>query len=376
MANKLDQCFNQLLYKIRTEGYNKQDRTGTGTLSIFGHLLEHNMKSGFPLLTSKKIFTKGVISEILWFLRGETNIQSLVKDGVNIWVGDVYKRYLSFDHYDELESRWVFNKAGIEKNDFNDPRTWSRHYTEKEFIELIKNNDEFAAVWGELGPIYGKQWRAWEKKDGTHIDQIDNIINLLKYNPDSRRIMVNAWNVGEIDEAVLPPCHYGFQFWSRELTFAERYDIYSERMKYRFDTADLKTPEKLDARGIPRRAISLEWEQRSVDTFLGLPFNIASYGFLLHIIGKIVNMQPEYLKGSLKDTHLYLNHIDQAIEQEQRENIYVLPELELIGEFENVNSYWIDGKFELDKFLSKLTVDDFEIVGYESHPTIKAPLSN
>jgi thymidylate synthase len=241
----------------------------------------------------------------------------------------------------------------------------------EEFIERIKTNDEFAKEWGELGPIYGKQWRSWKgdtwiegNTDGTEgfylqtgeVDQIQNLINDLKNNPDSRRLMVSAWNVGELDEMVLPPCHYGFQVYTRDLGLDERIELLNESRDPLSNYSDY-LHEHLDSMGVPRKGISLMWNQRSVDTFLGLPFNIASYATLLLILGKEVNMMPDYLIGNLGDVHLYKNHIEQAKELISR-TPYHLPQLLL----SNVDI--LNGEF------------DWELIGYESHPQIKAPLSN
>jgi thymidylate synthase len=237
-----------------------------------------------------------------------------------------------------------------------------------EFTERIKTDDEFAKRWGELGPIYGSQWRKWKTFTSTnpnaiktrtdsveYVDQIQNLINELKTNPDSRRLMVSAWNVGELDKMTLPPCHYGFQVYTRKLSREERMKILSKTQPVQSWEGYMK--KDLDAANIPTRAISLMWNQRSVDTFLGLPFNIASYATLLIMLGKEVNMMPDYLIGSLGDVHLYKNHIEQAKELITR-TPYKLPKLEI------TNCNIQNGEF------------DYELIGYQSHPTIKAPLSN
>jgi thymidylate synthase len=249
-------------------------------------------------------------------------------------------------------------------------------WNQEQFIEMIKTDDEFAKKWGELGPIYGRQWRNWNAIFDGGVDQIANLINDLKNNPDSRRLMVNAWNVGELNQMVLPPCHYGFQVYTRELSFEERYVILKSRtnedpLKYsRLDNGDYDqhpkemTTKWMNEENIPTRAISLMWNQRSVDTFLGLPFNIASYGLLLTILAKEVNMVPDQLIGNLGDTHLYLNHIEQAKEQIGREP-FELPTLNQFPTYEgsrpSIESY---------------VVGDFTLKDYQSHPSIKAPLSN
>ena len=418
MANKLDQQYLNLLHAINEHGVVKKDRTGTGTKSIFGYTIRHNMKDGFPLLTTKKMAWKSIVTELLWFLRGDTNIKYLVDNNCHIWDGDAYQNY-----------------AKLLTRDFQGP-----HYNQKQFIDLIKSNAAFAKEFGELGPIYGKQWRSWVRKTTrdekivepgvyeTSIDQIQNLINDLKTNPDSRRLMVNAWNVGELDQMVLPPCHYGFQVYTRELSFEERYVILKSRtnedpLKYsRLDNGDYDqhpkemTTKWMNEENIPTRAISLMWNQRSVDTFLGLPFNIASYGLLLEIIAKAVNMVPDELIGNLGDTHLYLNHIEQAKEQigrkyqpEERSDLlktamgeeqynqavselmpfgggmseyyeyyeiptrtrepFDLPKLAI----QKTDAFWKD--FDINQ-VSHLDPADFVIENYKSHPTIKAPLSN
>jgi thymidylate synthase len=276
MQNNLDKKYQQLLSDIIEFGVEKKDRTGTGTISEFGHQIRHKMSEGFPILTTKKMAWKQIVSELLWFLTGQTNIAFLHKHNNHIWDGD-------------------YEKSG--RTD------------------------------GDLGPIYGKQWRKWDGKNGR-IDQIDDLVRELKTNPDSRRLMVSAWNVGELDQMVLPPCHYGFQVWTREEN-GQRY-------------------------------ISLMWNQRSVDTFLGLPFNIASYGLLLHILANEVNMIPDELIGNLGDTHLYLNHIEQAKEQIGRTS-FDLPKLKTDAKMDGICCN---------------VPDDFVLEGYQYHPTIKAPLSN
>ena len=305
--NSLDLKYQGILQDILLEGSEKTDRTGTGTISVFGKQIRHDMSEGFPLLTTKKMAVKTMMTELKWFLKGDTNIKYLVDNNCHIWDGDAYKKYCKLqvphDHFE----------------------------TQEEFIELIKTDNEFAEKWGELGPIYGKQWREWNVKvphktmDGVYhtrtIDQIQNLINELKTNPNSRRLMVSAWNVGELDKMALPPCHYGFQCYVND------------------------------------GKLSLMWNQRSVDTFLGLPFNIASYGTLLLLLCQETNLEPGELIGNLGDTHLYKNHIEQAEEQRLRGS-FTLPTIKL-SNVDILNGEW-----------------DYEIEGYKYHPTIKAPLSN
>jgi thymidylate synthase len=260
--------------------------------------------------------------------------------------------------------------------------------TKEQFTNRIKSDDQFAKKWGELGPIYGNQWRKWgERKHDSisneyfiGIDQIQNLINDLKTNPDSRRLMVNAWNVGELDQMVLPPCHYGFQVYTRELSIEERLDLGYKTYKELFEPFDFYKVdhEEIDELyPVPRRAISLMWNQRSVDTFLGLPFNIASYGLLLEIIAKEVNMVPDELIGNLGDVHLYSNHIEQAKEQIER-TPYELPSVKITERnwymHEKVKEHL--GKKTFNEKILSYRPDCFELINYQSHPKIKAPLSN
>ena len=377
--NKLDKQYTDLLQDILDNGITKQDRTGTGTTSVFGRQIRHKMSEGFPLLTTKKMAWKTMVVELLWFLRGDTNIKFLVDNGCNIWNGDAFKNYISKTN--EYKGNW--------------PDTM------EEFIERIKTDNEFAKKWSELGSIYGKQWRNWgewstidvpKKVLKPGIDQIANLINDLKTNPDSRRLMVNSWNVGELDQMVLPPCHYGFQVYTRELSFEERRALVLKGTSYILPPSTNWTEDEikegkrqLDEANIPARAISLMWNQRSVDTFLGLPFNIASYGLLLEIIATSVNMVPDELIGNLGDVHLYSNHIEQAKEQIGREP-YPLPTLNINTEFWSyeggscgegpLDAIKVFESFKDDNFCKCLLEEDIQLSNYQSHPTIKAPLSN
>jgi thymidylate synthase len=367
--NPLDKQYTALLQDIIDNGVTKQDRTGTGTLSVFGRHIRHKMSDGFPLLTTKKIHFKSVVTELLWFLRGDINIKFLVDNDCNIWNGDAYKKYLKW--FDEQSQ--FFKEQGIVR----DP------WTQEQYIEQIKLGNVDADL-SDLGPIYGKQWRSWDTwkssfDDGywTEIDQTQNLINDLKTNPDSRRLMVNAWNVGELDQMVLPPCHYGFQVYTRELSYDQRFEIFILKNERKFDwTPDKRiTSEVLDELNIPTRAISLMWNQRSVDTFLGLPFNIASYGLLLEIIAKEVNMVPDELIGNLGDVHLYSNHIEQAKEQLTRKP-YKLPKLLCLDEYHYLMDKELIGEIPFIEKIEKFRPDFFKVENYQSHPAIKAPLSN
>jgi thymidylate synthase len=425
MSNNLDKQYLDLLQDILDKGVKKEDRTGTGTISVFGRQIRHKMSEGFPLLTTKKMAWKTMVTELLWFLRGDTNIKYLVDNNCHIWDGDCYKAYIK--RYNKGE--YVGKTKLLENSKKN--RTLTEPFTQEEFINKIKTDDEFAKTWGELGPIYGKQWRRWIGQSPTaegslsasttfgYIDQIQNLINDLKTNPDSRRLMVSAWNVGELNQMVLPPCHYGFQVYTRELSNEEKYNIwfnknYETGMERYFDPNNLPDFDNEYYTPTPKRAISLMWNQRSVDTFLGLPFNIASYGLLLEIIAKEVNMVPDQLIGSLGDVHLYSNHIEQAKEQigrpyslDQRRSMVTQemfneiyngggPESLSHSEIDQWNVPRIKARepfplptlkhMKTDEFYKSLGEDlslithldntDFSIENYQSHPTIKAPLSN
>jgi thymidylate synthase len=315
--NSLDLRYQAILQDILLEGSEKTDRTGTGTISVFGRQIRHDMSEGFPLLTTKKMAIKTMMTELKWFLKGDTNIKYLVDNGCNIWDGDAYKNYCK-------------SAGGVKEPDYtihiDDPNNnCTRLMTQKEFIQKIKSDWKFARIYGELGPIYGKQWREWSPVAGEinkgGKDQIKELIKNIKENPDSRRLMVSAWNVSELPLVVLPPCHYGFQCYVND------------------------------------GKLSLMWNQRSVDTFLGLPFNIASYGTLLLLLCEETNLKPGELIGNLGDTHLYKNHIEHAEEQRLRSS-FTLPTIKL-SNVDILSGEW-----------------DYEIEGYEYHPTIKAPLSN
>jgi thymidylate synthase len=390
--NRLDKRYQDLLQDILDNGVVKTDRTGTGTISVFGRQIRHRMAQGFPLLTTKKMAWNVMVAELLWFLRGETNIKFLLDYDCHIWDGDAYKNFVN-----KVDSIWQKSAVGdlddmiydgllIDGTDENG-KWFARIPTKEEFIGRIKSDVEFAKIWGELGPIYGKQWRDWEiynNDDGSpyrDVDQITNLINELKTNPDSRRLMVSAWNVSELDHMVLPPCHYGFQVYTRKLTGEEMWVLLKKKVgeeKFQSMVDDIVPfggglSEELESYKIPKRAISLMWNQRSVDTFLGLPFNIASYGLLLEILGMEVNMVPEDLIGNLGDVHLYSNHLEHAKEQINREPFKNLPVLK----FSPIPLTHFEHHMEtFDKFIRNSYPHQFIIEGYECHPTIKAPLSN
>jgi thymidylate synthase len=392
--NYLDRDYQKLLQDILEKGVDKTDRTGTGTKSIFGRQIRHNMQDGFPLLTTKKVHWESIVTELLWFLRGDTNIKYLVDNGCHIWDGDFYKNYSTYiiEEWNSGAINELFEDNLIIEESNGSKDISYRKLTQEEFINKIKTDDEFAKKWGELGPIYGAQWRSWEKCELTNdddfgnneswgdwnikqIDQIANSINLLKTDPDSRRNKVSAWNVGELDQMTLPPCHTDFQFYTRELSLEERYDLiekdkYTQFVKWQ-DLGTDRIKEVLDEKNIPTRTISLMWNQRSVDTFLGLPFNIASYGLLLEIIAKEVNMVPDDLIGNLGDVHLYNNHIEQAKEQIGRTS-FELPTLKHKTHLDGFKSWLFDETYGGIILRPK----DFILENYQSHLAIKAPLSN
>jgi thymidylate synthase len=357
--NNLDKKYTDLLQDILDNGTRKMDRTGTGTISVFGRQIRHNMKDGFPTITTKKMAFKTMVTELLWFLRGSSDIRFLWENNCKIWDGDWEKNYKT---------------------------TCSEPYTIEEVKQKVKDgNHHFNDSMFDMGLIYGKQWRSWRGKNGMigekdedgvrvinweKIDQIANLINDLKTNPDSRRILVSAWNPADLPNQVLPPCHYGFQVYTRELSM-------EERVQYLFYKTDLSkiyliqpTEEQLNKENIPNRAISLMWNQRSCDFPLGIPMNISSYALLLTIIAKEVNMVPDELIGNLGDCHIYLNQIDGVKEQLTREP-YPLPTLKHMKTDEFYKSLGKDLSL-----LSHLTVDDFVLENYQSHPKIYFPLSN
>ena len=414
MKNGLDEQYIDLLNDILKNGVEKDTRNGK-VLSVFGRTIRYKFKDGkFPLLTTKKMYMKGIVTELIWFLRGDTNIKYLVDNGCNIWNGDAYKKYIKdseeFSTSEQVEyGECTYSASGMS----------FRPFSIEGFINKIKTDDEFAERFGNLGKIYGYQWRNWNGE----IDQISDLIKQLKENPDSRRLLVSAWAVHDLPNMALPPCHYGFQVYTRELSL-------EERVQYLYYKTDLSmlyliqpTEEQLNKENIPSRAISLMFNMRSNDVPLGLPFNLASYGLLLEILAKQVNMVPDELIANLGDAHIYLNQIDGVKEQIGRElrvdervcMCYENPNLDLsrlqegmsdeeftkiCDEFNiptrtrtpyplptlNINTeFWpYEGgecgvgplHSNIDVLIKNMTITDFEIIGYQSHPTIKMPLSN
>lgn len=291
------QQYQQFLQHILDKGTKKEDRTGTGTISVFGYQMRFDLNDGFPLVTTKKLHLKSIIHELLWFIAGDTNIQYLCKNGCNIW------------------NDWPFAKYQ-KSADYQGENM-------KEFAAKIANDDAFAKQYGELGPVYGYQWRHWPDGKGGEIDQLTNLIHNLKNNPDSRRHIISAWNVADIEDMTLPPCHSLFQFYV------------------------------IDGK------LSCQLYQRSADAFLGVPFNIASYALFTMMIAQVCNFELGDFVHTFGDAHIYSNHIEQVQLQLSRAP-YALPQLKINPEISSI----FDFKYE-----------DFELVNYQSHPHIKGEVA-
>lgn len=412
---KTDEEYKSLLTDILVNGVEKDTRAGR-VKSVFGRQLRFDLKEGFPLLTTKKVFTKGVIHELLWFLQrpynshGSMNIEYLVRNGVHIWDDDAYRwfkntivrEFTSANDYDfkvkafmvcldENDDDYIRNisrgkvnyEYWIENERRKDDVEWFKNISKEEFLDLTLQRVE---VWGpfmsryrfgDLGPIYGTQWRHF---GDTSNDQIREIINTLETNPNDRRMLCVAWNPDKIYDMALPPCHVMFQFYTRELSHKERMKIFNERymkgeipQKYHDwfkeyskntkDSMDVEMPSDgsdFDLADIPKYGLSCMWTQRSCDYCAGIPFNISSYGLLTYMIANIVNMVPDELIGSLGDCHIYLNHMDGVKKQLSRNGSDVNPKLIIHGNHNCVEDF----KYE-----------DFEIVDYHPDPSIKFPLN-
>ena len=313
-----EMAYINLMTHILENGVKKEDRTGTGTISVFGYQMRFDLNNGFPLLTTKRVPFKKIASELLWFIKGDTNIRYLLQNNNHIW------------------DEWAFEKW-VKSNDYNGPDMTNfglRAASEEEFAkvldeqmkifnEKVLTDDDFASKYGDLGPVYGKQWRSWPSENGETIDQLKKVIEMIKTNPDSRRLIVSAWNPTEVDDMALPPCHTLFQFY----------------------VADGK--------------LSCQLYQRSADVFLGVPFNIASYALLTHLIAHECGLEVGEFVHSFGDTHIYVNHLDQVNEQLSREPLE-LPKLVINPEKKSI--------FDIE--LSDITIE-----GYNPHPTIKAPVA-
>ena len=285
-----------LMQHVLENGVKKEDRTGTGTLSVFGHQMRFDLSQGFPLLTTKKVFLKGILHELLWFLAGDTNIKYLVDNGVGIW------------------NEWPHA---------NYKKATGKDISLEDFVARVRGDADFATQWGGIGPGYGYQWRSWPTPDGGHVDQIKQVVEQIRNSPDSRRMIVSAWNVAEVDNMALPPCHTLFQFYVAE------------------------------------GRLSCQLYQRSADIFLGVPFNIASYALLTMMMAQVCDLEPGDFVHTLGDAHLYSNHLEQTRLQLSRET-YPLPTMRINPEVKDIFGF---------------TFEDFELVGYEHHPPIKAPVA-
>jgi thymidylate synthase len=305
--NRVDFQYLNLLQDILINGEISGDRTGTGTKKLFGAELRFRQEEGFPLLTTKRVFFRGVKEELLWMISGETKLKRLVENKIHIWTEWPYQKYL--------------RKNGLEDKYPKYSEAWENY--KKEFEQKIVEDEGFSETWGDLGPVYGFQWRHWPTRDGGEIDQLANAIHMIKNNPNSRRIIVTAWNPEDLPEMALPPCH----------------------MQYQFNVSEEK--------------LNLQMYQRSVDTFLGLPFNMAQYSLLLSMVAQVADYEPGELIMHLGDTHLYLNHLDQAREQLSREP-RSLPILKLNPLIKNIDEF---------------TSEDIKIEGYNPHSKISASIS-
>ncbi|MCY1028481.1 thymidylate synthase [Mammaliicoccus sciuri] len=315
--NNFDKAYHDLCKRVLEEGENKGDRTGTGSISIFGHQMRFDLSEGFPLLTTKKVSFKLIATELLWFIKGDTNIRYLLQYKNNIWNEWAFKKWIESNDYDGPDMT-DFGRRSLVDDEFNEQYKAQLAI----FKDKILNDDDFMIKYGDLGNVYGKQWRDWKDQDGKRFDQLKTLIENIKQNPNSRRHIISAWNPTEIDTMALPPCHTLFQFYVKD------------------------------------GKLSCQLYQRSADIFLGVPFNIASYSLLTHLIAKECGLEVGEFVHTFGDAHIYKNHIDAINEQLSRDS-YDAPKL-------NINT---------DKSLFDIEYEDLEIDGYESHPSIKAPIA-
>ncbi|MFI3377048.1 thymidylate synthase [Mammaliicoccus sciuri] len=315
--NNFDKAYHDLCKRVLEEGENKDDRTGTGTISIFGHQMRFDLSEGFPLLTTKKVSFKLIATELLWFIKGDTNIRYLLQYKNNIWNEWAFKKWIESNDYDGPDMT-DFGRRSLVDDEFNEQYKAQLAI----FKDKILNDDDFMIKYGDLGNVYGKQWRDWKDQDGKRFDQLKTLIENIKHNPNSRRHIISAWNPTEIDTMALPPCHTLFQFYVKD------------------------------------GKLSCQLYQRSADIFLGVPFNIASYSLLTHLIAKECGLKVGEFVHTFGDAHIYKNHINAINEQLSRDS-YDAPKL-------NINT---------DKSLFDIEYEDLEIDGYESHPSIKAPIA-
>lgn len=285
------------MHHVLANGVRKEDRTDTGTTSVFGYQMRFDLAEGFPLMTTKKLHLKSIVHELLWFLQGDTNIRYLAQNGVRIWDDWPYAEYQRSEDFAGEDIR--------------------------EFAQRIADDEDFARRWGNLGPVYGYQWRSWPAPDGRHVDQIRQVVEQIRNNPDSRRMIVSAWNPAQVDQMALPPCHAFFQFY----------------------VADGK--------------LSCQLYQRSADIFLGVPFNIASYALLTLMIAQVCDLKPGEFVHTLGDAHIYSNHMDQVHEQLGRD-LRDLPQMVINPKVSDILGF---------------TYDDFTLQNYDPHPSIKAPVA-
>lgn len=313
-----DHTYLNLVQYILDNGVKKEDRTGTGTISVFGYQMRFNLSKGFPLLTTKRVPFKLVASELLWFIKGDTNIRYLLQHNNHIWDEWAFEKWIKSEDYTGPDMT-NFGLRAAEDEQF------AKIYAEqmKIFQQKVLEDEEFAVKFGDLGPVYGKQWRSWPTESGDTIDQLKKVIEMIKKSPDSRRLIVSAWNPAEVDEMALPPCHSFFQFYVAE------------------------------------GKLSCQLYQRSADVFLGVPFNIASYALLTHLIAHECGLDVGEFVHSFGDTHIYLNHLEQVNEQLSREPRN-LPQLKINSEKKSI--------FDIE-------LEDLKIEEYDPHPSIKAPVA-